>query len=80
MSAVRITQQGGKGVMKSRLKRRDFIKTLGRGGQRVPYTMCWPGHIAKGTVCDKIAASTIDMLPGQRVQQMKMLLIDMDYS
>jgi arylsulfatase len=32
------------------------------GGQRVPCLMRWPGHIAAGTVCNKLA-STIDILP-----------------
>ncbi len=32
------------------------------GGQRVPCLMKWPGHIASGTVCNKLA-STIDILP-----------------
>lgn len=32
------------------------------GGQRVPCLMKWPGHIAPGTVCNKLA-STIDILP-----------------
>jgi len=32
------------------------------GGQREPCIMKWPGHIAEGTVCNKLA-STIDILP-----------------
>jgi arylsulfatase len=32
------------------------------GGQRVPCLMKWPGHIASGTICNKLA-STIDILP-----------------
>lgn len=32
------------------------------GGQRVPCLMRWPGNIAEGTVCNKLA-STIDILP-----------------
>ena len=32
------------------------------GGQREPCLMRWPGHIAEGTVCNKLA-STIDILP-----------------
>ncbi len=32
------------------------------GGQREPCIMKWPGHIADGTICNKLA-STIDLLP-----------------
>ncbi len=32
------------------------------GGQREPCLMWWPGHIASGTICNKLA-STIDILP-----------------
>jgi len=32
------------------------------GGQREPCLMRWPGHIAEGTICNKLA-STIDILP-----------------
>jgi len=32
------------------------------GGQREPCIMKWPGHIAPGTICNKLA-STIDILP-----------------
>ena len=32
------------------------------GGQREPCIMKWPGHIAEGTICNKLA-STIDLLP-----------------
>ena len=32
------------------------------GGQREPCLMKWPGHIAEGTICNKLA-STIDILP-----------------
>jgi len=32
------------------------------GGQREPCIMKWPGHIAQGTICNKLA-STIDILP-----------------
>ncbi len=32
------------------------------GGQREPCLMRWPGHIAAGTICNKLA-STIDILP-----------------
>ncbi len=32
------------------------------GGQREPCLMWWPGHIAGGTICNKLA-STIDILP-----------------
>jgi arylsulfatase len=32
------------------------------GGQREPCIMRWPGHIAEGTICNKLA-STIDLLP-----------------
>ena len=32
------------------------------GGQREPCLMRWPGHIATGTICNKLA-STIDILP-----------------
>ena len=32
------------------------------GGQREPCLMKWPGHIAAGTICNKLA-STIDILP-----------------
>jgi len=32
------------------------------GGQREPCIMKWPGHIAEGTICNKLA-STIDILP-----------------
>jgi arylsulfatase A-like enzyme len=32
------------------------------GGQREPCLMWWPGHIAPGTICNKLA-STIDLLP-----------------
>ena len=32
------------------------------GGQRVPCIMKWPGVIAEGTICNKLA-STIDLLP-----------------
>ena len=32
------------------------------GGQREPCLMRWPGHIAEGTICNKLA-STIDLLP-----------------
>ena len=32
------------------------------GGQRVPCIMKWPGIIAEGTICNKLA-STIDLLP-----------------
>lgn len=32
------------------------------GGQREPCLMWWPGHIAPGTICNKLA-STIDILP-----------------
>jgi arylsulfatase len=32
------------------------------GGQREPCIMNWPGHIAEGTICNKLA-STIDILP-----------------
>lgn len=32
------------------------------GGQREPCLMKWPGHIAPGTICNKLA-STIDILP-----------------
>lgn len=32
------------------------------GGQREPCLMWWPGHIAAGTICNKLA-STIDILP-----------------
>jgi arylsulfatase len=32
------------------------------GGQREPCMMWWPGHIAPGTICNKLA-STIDLLP-----------------
>jgi len=32
------------------------------GGQREPCIMKWPGHIAPGTICNKLA-STIDLLP-----------------
>lgn len=33
-----------------------------QGGQREPCIMKWPGHIAEGTICNKLA-STIDLLP-----------------
>lgn len=32
------------------------------GGQREPCIIKWPGHIAEGTICNKLA-STIDLLP-----------------
>lgn len=32
------------------------------GGQREPCLMRWPGHIAAGTICNRLA-STIDLLP-----------------
>jgi len=32
------------------------------GGQREPCIVKWPGHIAEGTICNKLA-STIDLLP-----------------
>jgi len=32
------------------------------GGQREPCLMWWPGHIAPGTICNKLAG-TIDLLP-----------------
>ncbi len=32
------------------------------GGQREPCLMWWPGHIAPGTICNRLA-STIDLLP-----------------
>ncbi|UCE23071.1 MAG: sulfatase, partial [Candidatus Aminicenantes bacterium] len=41
---------------------REGKGTSWEGGQRVPCIMRWPGHIPKGTVCDKIA-STLDLLP-----------------
>ncbi len=41
---------------------REGKSTSWEGGQRVPCIMKWPGHIEKGTICNKIA-STIDLLP-----------------
>ena len=41
---------------------REGKGTSWEGGQRVPCIMKWPGHIPKGIVCNKIAA-TIDILP-----------------
>jgi len=41
---------------------REGKGTSFEGGVRVPCIMRWPGHIPKGTVCDKMAA-TMDVLP-----------------
>jgi len=41
---------------------REGKGTSWEGGQRVPCIMKWPGHIEKGTICNKLA-STIDILP-----------------
>jgi len=41
---------------------REGKGTSWEGGQRVPCIMRWPGHILKGSVCDKMA-STMDLLP-----------------
>ena len=36
--------------------------TVFEGGQRVPCLMKWKGHVAEGTVCNKLSSS-IDLLP-----------------
>jgi len=41
---------------------REGKGTSWEGGQRVPCIMKWPGHIPKGSICNKMA-STIDILP-----------------
>jgi len=41
---------------------REGKTTSWEGGQRVPCIIKWPGHIPKGTVCNKLASS-IDFMP-----------------
>ncbi len=41
---------------------REGKGTMWEGGCRVPGIIRWPGHVAAGAVCDRIAA-TIDILP-----------------
>ncbi len=46
----------------SALPLREGKGTSWEGGQREPCIIRWPGHIAAGSVCDKLA-STMDLLP-----------------